>query len=213
MKNKRIIVLVVVVIVWIAFKIAQRPYSTEKDNSFISVSADPKQVLFSGVQKIEKDMKGGEYTLSLVARYELAGVVVGKKFYFFGWDSQVAPVDLAIVWGKLADEECDKYMRYSQSNRWYYYRYSKDCPCNDRYIINHSSNNHIIPANPNISKAVKSIKRKQKIILYGYLVNLKGLHKGNDIWWNTSLTRADTGDHSCEVFYVEKVRIGNNIYQ
>ena len=213
MKNKRIVILVVIGIIWISFKISQRPHVVEKDNSSISVLADPNQVLFSGAQKIEKDIKGGQYTLSLAAEYELAGVVVSKKFYSSGRNSQVAPVDLAVVWGRLADEECDKYMRYSQSNRWYYYQYSKDCPCDSKYIINHSSNNHIIPANPNILRAVRSIKRKQKIILYGYLVRLKGVYKGNDMWWNTSLTRSDTGDSSCEVFYVEKVRVGNNIYK
>jgi len=213
MKNKRIIAIIVVAIIWIVFKTSQRPHSAETDDSLINVLAEPHQVLFSGSQKIEKDMKGGKYNLSLKAKYRLAGVVVSKKFYFFGWSSQVSPVDLAIVWGKLADKECDRHIRYSQSNRWYYYRYSKDCPCSDRYIINHSSNNHIIPANKNILKAIKSIKSKQKITLYGYLVNLKGVYQGGDIWWNTSLTRLDTGDHSCEVFYVEKVRIGNNIYQ
>ena len=213
MKNKSIVILAVIGIIWISFKISQRPHIVEKDNSFINVSTDPKQILFSGVQKVEKDIKGGQYILSLVAEYELAGVVVSKKSYSFGWDSQVIPIDLAIVWGRLADEECDKHIRYSQSNRWFYYRYGKDCPCDNKYIINHGSNNHIIPANPNILKAVRSIKRKQKIILFGYLVHLKGVYKGKDVWWDTSLTRSDAGSGSCEVFYVEKVRIGNNIYK
>jgi hypothetical protein len=33
------------------------------------------------------------------------------------------------------------------------------------------------------------------------------------VWWKSSLTRNDTGDNSCELFYVTKVRIGNNVYQ
>jgi hypothetical protein len=31
--------------------------------------------------------------------------------------------------------------------------------------------------------------------------------------WNTSLSRSDTGDGACEVFYVDKVRIADREYE
>ena len=86
-------------------------------------------------------------------------------------------------------------------------------PFDRTYIARHSSNNHIIPATENVLKAVRSVGKRQKIVLEGLLVNLQGSYKGQRVWWSTSLTRDDSGDHSCELFYVTKVRIDNNVYQ
>lgn len=63
------------------------------------------------------------------------------------------------------------------------------------YIINHSSNNHIIPATENLRKAVKSIKTGRKIVLEGFLVNLTGTYERQTVWSDTSMSRSDTGDH------------------
>ena len=40
--------------------------------------------------------------------------------------SKISPVDLAIVWGKLAEPEFDKYITYSQGNRWYHYKWKEE---------------------------------------------------------------------------------------
>ena len=86
-------------------------------------------------------------------------------------------------------------------------------PFDTSYVIAHSANNHIIPANENIHRAVKMIKKKMRLFLEGYLVNLKGTYKGREVSWNTSLSRTDTGNGSCELFYVSKVRIDTKIYE
>ena len=148
-----------------------------------------------------------------MATYSLAGVVKSKKSYGSGWQGEVAPYDLAIVWGKLTLPEYDEYISYRQSNRWYYYRYKAGFPDSKDYIISHSANNHILPANYNILEAIVMLEKEQKVLLEGYLVQITAIYKGRDYWWNSSMSRRDSGDASCEVFYVERVRIGNKVYE
>jgi nitrogenase subunit NifH len=81
------------------------------------------------------------------------------------------------------------------------------------YIISHSSNNHVIPANENIYQAIKTIREKDRVVLKGLLVNLKGTYKGQTVTWNTSLSRTDIGNDSCELFYVSEVRIETKVYE
>jgi hypothetical protein len=148
-----------------------------------------------------------------LAEYEISGVVVGKGSYSSGWDGELSPMDLAVVWGKLAESENGRYVIYSQGYRWYHYRWREGSPVAPSYIASHSSNNHIIPANENIRRAIITIKRKDRVVLKGFLVNLRGASKGQTVTWNTSLSRTDTGNGSCELFYVSRVRIETKVYE
>ena len=70
----------------------------------------------------------------------------------------------------------------------------------------------MIPSTDNIRRALKSIKTNVLVEIGGYLVNIRGKVGRKDVWWNTSISRSDTGDHSCEIIYVEKIRINNKVY-
>ena len=122
-------------------------------------------------------------------------------------------MDLALVWGKLTEPDYDRYLQYSQSNRWYFFRFQAGAPFDMRYVIEHSSNHHLIPANANVRAALSMVRKKQLIVLEGYLVNLRGVYHGGEVWWNTSLTRDDTAAGACELFYVKSVRLGSLIYE
>ncbi|MBM4339392.1 MAG: hypothetical protein FJ110_07590 [Deltaproteobacteria bacterium] len=190
-----------------------RPHKSGFDSEEIDTSRDPIQRSASSYDPIVIQKKDGYYTLTPVAAYELAGKVVSKETYWFGWESDLSPLDLAIAWGKLAETEHEKYVSFSQTNRWYFYEYKPECPLDNDYILSHSSNNHIIPATENISLAVKGVGKHEKVILEGFLINLKGTYKGGEVYWNTSLSRKDTGNGSCELFYVTKIRINNDVYE
>jgi nitrogenase subunit NifH len=56
-------------------------------------------------------------------------------------------------------------------------------------VISHSGNHLTIPANENIHEAIKTIGEKDKVVLEGVLVNIKGTYKGESVIWNTSLSR------------------------
>ena len=187
---------------------------TSEEFSEINISQEPRQIQLPSKESIILRIAGdSEFSLQPIAEYKIAAVVVGRKSYHDGLRADVAPLDLALVWGKLAELKSDKYISYSQHDRWYFYEFEAGSPFKSSYVITHSSNNHIIPADENILRAVKTIKTKEKVLLEGFLVNVKGRHKGENFWWNSSLRRADTGDGSCELFYVKKVRIGTRVYE
>ncbi len=179
----------------------------------INIEKEPEQIKNIDTEPITISGKNYSFTLTPLALYKISGLVKSKKKYSNDWNSILSPMDVALVWGKLANSDVDKYIKYWQRNRWYYYRYEAGTPVSKDYIINHSSNNHLIPANENIKNALNLIETNKEIYIEGYLVNIKGKYKGNDYWWNSSLSRLDTGDGSCEVIYVMKINISGKIFQ
>jgi len=190
-----------------------RPKMTGLDPDEIDTSRDPIQNSYKSDEPIIREIKNGHFTITPVAGYKISGRVVAKETYPSGWEGEISPVDLAIVWGKLAESEYDRYISYSQSNRWYFYQYKAGSPFDNSFVISHSANNHIIPDNENIHEAVKTIGKKEIVVLEGFLVNIKGTYKRQPVTWNTSLSRTDTGNGSCELFYVSKVRIDTKVYE
>ena len=190
-----------------------RPTPTGIDFDKIDTSQDPIQEPCTPDEPIIKELKKSRFMIIPLAEYKISGVVVSTKTYSSEWDGQIAPVDLAIVWGRLTEPETGRYITYSQGVRWYHYKWREGCPVDNSYIISHSSNNHIIPANENICRAVKTVRRKDRVVLKGSLVNLTGTPNGKKVIWNTSLSRTDTGNGSCELFYVSYVRVETKVYE
>jgi hypothetical protein len=179
----------------------------------IDVGKEPVQDNKIDVKAMVVQKKNYIFTITPKAAYKISGVVKSVKRYSDDWNSYLSPLDVALVWGRLAEPDMDKYIRYWQEHRWYYYRYEAGTPVSKDYIIKHSSNNHLIPANENIKQALNLIEKGQMIYIDGYLVNVDGGYKNDKYWWRTSLTRDDTGDGSCEVIYVKRINIGGKIYQ
>lgn len=176
------------------------------------VEPEQKKIEPDGIRIVmEKDYY--KVTLSPAAEYRISAMVMGKKKYTWGWDSDVAPYDLVLAWNKLMLPENQKGIVYSQGSRWYYFHYDESFPLTESYIYKHSANHHIIPANTNILEAIKKIRNKERIYLEGYLVNIKGQSEQKGVWWNTSLSRNDRGNGSCEVLYVNRAIIGKDVYE
>ena len=190
-----------------------RPTPTGIDLDKIDTSQGPFQKPYTSDEPIIREFKSSRFTMIPLAEYKISGVVVSTEAYSSDWEGEISPVDLAIVWGKLTEPETGRYITYSQGSRWYHYNWKEGSPVDNSYIISHSSNNHIIPANENICRAVKTIRRKDRIVLKGFLANLRGTHNGQPVSWNTSLSRTDTGNGSCELFYVSYIRIETKVYE
>jgi hypothetical protein len=189
------------------------PQPTGKASDPIDISQDPSQVRPRTQEPIVIASRDGEFTLMPVAGYKISALVASKKSYRLGWEAGIAPLDLALVWGKLAEPEYDKYITYLQNNRWYFFHYKAGSPFDKQFVIAHSSNHHIIPATENVRQALQALDKKEKVVLEGFLVNLTGQYRRRDVWWKSSLSRTDTGNGACELFYVKKARIGNEIFE
>ncbi len=175
---------------------------------------DPDQSIYYDFKGDLISIEKNNYKLRLYpkAHYRIYAMVMSKNRYWFGWDGEIAPYDLALAWNELMLPENQKGITYSQSNRWYYYQYDKTFPLSSSYIVTHSANHHIIPANKNVFEAMDKVRNKEKIYMEGYLVYISGTVGDGNIWWNSSLTRFDSGDGACEVFYAKRVVLNNKIY-
>jgi hypothetical protein len=209
--KKKSALLMIILPIWITISCNQ-PTVIEYASNPIDTSQEPVQENITQDQSFTTARGKGRFVINPVAVYRISARVVSVKSYSRGWESDLSPVDLALVWGKLAERKMDRCISYRQQNRWYYYRYTSNCPVSRTYIINHSCNNHMIPSSDNIRRALKSIEENDRVKIEGYLVNIKGTVGMRNVWWNTSTTRTDSGDHSCEIIYVNKIRINRKIY-
>lgn len=145
-----------------------------------------------------------------VATYEISARVVSKKNYTQGWDAELMPVDLALVWGELAKDKHHKFMTYRHSKRYISWRLSMESELNEKYVISHSANVHFVPSNKTIKNALISTKVDERVRVTGYLVNIQGPE--GDLR-RTSLSRQDVGDGACENLYVTKLQIGDQVFE
>ena len=189
------------------------PLPTRQASGHIDVTTDPYQNNLEIDTMITVHVKNGKFTITFIADYMMSGVVVCKQRFSGGWAAEIAPYDLTFAWGKITEDYVRAHITFSHSGRWYHYRYSGECPVSKKYIIEHTSNNHIVPANANVRRAVGSIKTDTPVLLQGYLIDIDGIYKDDPYWWYTSRTRTDTGAHSCELFYVSSVQIGYDIFE
>ncbi len=63
-----------------------------------------------------------------------------------------------------------------------------------------------IPANQNIRAALLHISSGDTIEAYGFLVYVDAVKGESNFWWNSSLSREDAGDGSCEVMYITEIK-------
>ncbi len=153
------------------------------------------------VPPISKD----NFIITPLASYSIEALVLSKKNYSSGTEAKLSPTDLALGWGPMSSKEVLQHMKISQSGRWYHYRYQGSIPIHPKEIITHSANTHIIPANNEVHATLKKVRQYDVVQMRGYLVSIT---KQNGNWrWKSSTTRADSGDGSCELFYVTSLSI------
>ena len=142
--------------------------------------------------------------VSPVAEFSVRARVLGvRKYPGASMESRLAPVDLALGWQRMSDEEVLGRLSISQSSRWYFYRWKDEPPIPVKEIIRSSANMHMVPATPEVAKALKGVREGDVVVIRGALVNLR-----TKSWrWTTSTRRTDTGSGACELVWVEEVRI------
>ena len=142
--------------------------------------------------------------LSAVAEYKIRARVLGTKRYHSGPAADLVPVDVALGWGRMSDQAVLDRLDLSMSNRFFFYEWSEEPGIAPEEAQRSAANNHVIAANDEVRKAVRSLRPGQIVTMEGYLVN--ALAPGGNGDWNSSLSRTDTGNGACEVFYVERMK-------
>jgi len=136
------------------------------------------------------------------AEFGIRARVLSRENYYMGEESELSPVDLALGWGVMSDQAVLDRIDISQGGRWYFTRYDHPAPISDQQIIRHSGNMHMIPANDWVEGKLGDIRPGDLIQARGFLVDVG---RDDGFHWNTSRSRNDTGNGSCEIFYVEQI--------
>jgi hypothetical protein len=151
----------------------------------------------------EKPWQHGNYLITPLADYDVTARVLSKKNYAWDNSAELSPVDFVLGWGIMSDSALLDTLRISQSRRWFYV-YWQSLSVDPNQIMGHSANTHILPANNSVARQIKQARRNDIIRLRGYLVQVTS---SDGFSWRSSLTRSDTGNGSCEVFWVTSVEI------
>ena len=140
-----------------------------------------------------------------LATYTIHSRVLSVKHYGHDAGAKIAPVDLALGWGRMSDWGVYHRLSISQRGRFYLFGWGPEGPpIPKREIETHSSNNHIIPANEAVARALGGVQANDLVWLEGNLVEVNG---PDGFTWRSSLTRDDTGGGSCELIRVTNLVI------
>lgn len=165
----------------------------------IVAAEDPLQTTIE--QKFRLEKQG--YAIEPLARFEIEARVLAAKEYSSDREAKLAPVDLALGWGRMSDSAILRQVSISQGSRFYYWRV-QEFPIPQQEIGTSSANMHMIPATSSIEKKLKAIRPGQVVSISGYLVEASSA----DGWrWRSSLSRNDTGFGACELVWVEDLSV------
>jgi len=150
-----------------------------------------------------KSWRHNGYWITALAELKLRARVLHKEKYRFGREADLSPIDLALGWGAMSDQEVLDQLEITQHSRWYYWR-AKALPVSRKVITSSSANMHMIPVNDELEELLDTLKPGHIIEISGYLVAVRG----DDGWtWRSSLTRTDVGNGACEIVWVESLSI------
>lgn len=144
-------------------------------------------------------LQKGDYTLVTRARFALTARVLSREDYRFDAGAALAPVDLALGWGRMSDGAVLEKIEISQGNRFYHW-HVEAFPIPRREIEVSSANMHMVPSSDAVRDQLERVRPGTLVHLEGFLVDASR----PDGWqWHTSMTREDTGNGACELVYVE----------
>lgn len=139
------------------------------------------------------------YTISPLERWQPTARILSVRRYRSDREAELAPLDLALGWDRMADPTLLAGFDISQRNRWFYWRTDK-LPFSRAEIQSSMANVHIVPATQHIANQLKDLRAGQRVVLDGQLISIQA----DDGWrWRSSLSRTDTGRGSCELLWLE----------
>lgn len=172
-------------------------------------ASEPVQEEIRG-EPIELELKGFRVRLTPRATYRITGYAVEtSRLLLDEWDF-VSPLDVALVWGPVADPEALRRMKFHLSRRYVSWFWQGDLPPRVQgALVSHISNNHLVPADDEVARALDRIRIGDLVTLAGKLVDIEIRDASGRVVRSsrTSLSRFDTGSGACEQIWVESAEV------
>ena len=165
------------------------------------------------VEKIPITVEKGpmKYIIQPLYSYDIYGMVVSfhhsasfDDYYHEQWKDIVNVKDICVVWGENIKSDIYQKMTF-KSGSWTCYA---DFKPNISYAEHNKfkneclSNNHLIPANKDVSKIIMAFRTGDQIHIQGYLVNYR-----ESSWTGERSTSTCRTDNGCEVIWVQEAKI------
>ncbi len=164
-----------------------------------AVLATPELPAQSPVPAGMSSFRHADGTLQPLAGFSVDGRVLSTRAYAEDREADFAPIDIALGWGRMRDDDVVSSLDIGQQNRWYFTRWTDAPPISIDRVRLESANMHMIPASRDIAAALARIGAGQRVRIDGWLVEVRA----KDGWrWRSSTTRDDHGPGGCEVVYV-----------
>jgi hypothetical protein len=171
-------------------------------------TAEPEQVALVDEPPITFEAKGHEVRLTPRATYRITGYAVDtSRTLLDEWDFAL-PMDLALVWGPVADPAVLRKMKFHLSGRYVSWWY-EDGSLSPQVIQEHVANNHLVPASDEVAREMKRIRKGDLVTLRGKLVDVEILDRDGKSKFRsrTSLSRSDVGSGACEQVWVDAIEV------
>lgn len=161
------------------------------------------------------DTDAGAATLTSNTAYSISARVEGIRAYD-DEISSVAPYDLLLSWGNVADGSVEGSLTWEQADRQGMVSGSLKnddaSELNSAYIISHVSNSHVVADNDEIMAGLAGIRPGDTVRIDGRLVDLEMTSGSRRLHVYTSKSRFDQGAGACEVIYVERLQVNDRTY-
>lgn len=143
----------------------------------------------------------GEYQLTPLAEFDVEARVLSVEKYRSDRSARLSPIDFALGWGPMSDSDVLGHFRVKQGGRFFSI-YPDEQAIDLKIALLSAANMHLIPATGALEDELKRVRPGNIVRLRGQLVSALG---PNNFTWTSSLTRSDTGNGACELFYVESL--------
>ncbi len=173
-------------------------------------AGEPEQTPLAGEPPIELEIERHRVRLEPRASYRITAYAAETSRKLLDrWDFAM-PMDLALVWGPVADPAVLSHMTFHLSDRYASYRYDADTPrAAVGKLASHVANHHLIPASGDVARELERIRVGDLVTLRGKLVDVEIRDgDGREVFRaRTSLTRDDVGSGACEILWVESTEV------
>ncbi len=143
----------------------------------------------------------GDYELTPLADFDVEARVLSVERYRTDRSSKLSPIDFALGWGPMSDSAVLDHFRIRQGGRFFSIYPDEQAIALNIALLS-AANMHLIPASNALEDELKRVRPGNVVHLRGQLVSALG---PNNFTWRSSLTRADTGNGACELFFVEAI--------
>lgn len=143
------------------------------------------------------------FTLTPLQDFSLSARVLSRADYGLDRGAELAPIDLALGWGRMSDSAVLAELDIRQTGRFYLWS-ARKLPIPQGEITASSSNMHMIPADAGVARQMRETRVGDIVEFSGSLVEARA---SDGYIWRSSLSRTDTGNGACELVYVQSFSI------